>query len=109
MAKSKKLIVTYLDGTEIEVAAGPKAQVMAERHFGHSLLEMATAEEAYYLGWCALSVSGEYDKDFDTFLEVLDDVDIPESEMEKIRADQKKVMSIVSPTRPGRPSGITSS
>lgn len=98
MAKSKKLTITYLDGVEVEVLAGPKAQVMAERHFGHSLLEMVSVEEAYYLGWCALQVAGLYDKDYDTFLDVLDDVDIPQGEKDKQR------VANIRPIRPGQPS-----
>jgi len=108
MAKSKKLIISYLDDREDEeVLAGPKAQVMAERHFGHSLLDMESVEEAYYLGWCALKVAKRCDVDYDTFLDTLDDVDVPEEEKAKQEAERKKIASIIRPTRPGRPFGTT--
>lgn len=76
--KSKKLTVTYLDGREVEVMMGPKAQVMAERHFGKSLMDLSNVEEVYYLGWCCLTVAGLEHLDFDSFLDVVDDVDMAE-------------------------------
>jgi hypothetical protein len=100
MAKSKTLIISYLDGREDEeVLAGPKAQVMAERHFGHSLVNMDTVEQAYYLGWCALTVAKRCDVDYDTFLDTLDDVDVPET-------DKAKLAAVVRPIKPGQQSVI---
>ena len=74
MANAKRLTVTYQDGREVLVKASPRAQVMAERHFGRSLTDADKVEEMFYLGWCAMTVAGIEHGDFESFLDRIDDV-----------------------------------
>jgi hypothetical protein len=70
-----RLKVTYTDGTEIEVLAGPRAQVDLERHFKMSIQEAKNIEHVYYLAWTALHLSGKEPRAFDEWLDDLVDVD----------------------------------
>lgn len=74
-SKLKRFKVVYLDGREFDVSFPPKAQVAAERHFGRSLMECDRVEEAYYMGWCAMTAAGLCHGSFEEFLEALSDVD----------------------------------
>lgn len=74
-ATQAKLKITYTDGTEVEVLAGPRAQVDLERHFKISVQEANRIEHVYYLAWTALHLSGKEAREFDAFLDVLADVD----------------------------------
>lgn len=75
MAKAMRLLVTYQDGREVGVKVLPRAQVMAERHFGSALVNMEKNEDLFYLGWCAMTVSGLEHGDFDSFLDRIEHVE----------------------------------
>lgn len=92
---SKRIRVSYTDGRTKEVRIGPKAEVMFERHFQVTMGkagDAVSAEHLYYLAWASLHCAGQEALDFDSFLDVLEDVDHVES-----KTDQ------VDPTRPEQP------
>lgn len=72
----KELRVTYSDGRQVNVVLRPKAQVAVERHFNKSVMDMNRIEEMYYMAWAALSATKEEARDFDSFLDVIDDVEL---------------------------------
>lgn len=70
--------VTYQDGTEREVRVMPRAQVMFERHFTTSMSSLAdqpSAERGYYLAWAALHCASMESRDFEAFLDALEDIE----------------------------------
>lgn len=87
--------VGYTDGRKVKVRIGPKAEVAFERHFQISMSQAAkdiSAEKLYFLAWAALHHAGKEALDFDSFLDVLEDVDMDTSEE-----------SSVGPTGPDQP------
>lgn len=74
-ATSAKLKITYTDGTEVEVLAGPRAQVEMERHFKISVQEANRIEHVYWLAWKALFLAGKEPGEFEGFLDRIADVD----------------------------------
>lgn len=90
------LRVVYLDGRNpVDVRIGPKAEVAFERHFKMSMTKAGqdiSAEHLYYLAWTSLHHAGKEPLDFDSFLDVLDDVEAIEPE------------TSVDPTPPAHPS-----
>jgi hypothetical protein len=75
---SKRIKVVYTDGKSKEVRIGPKAEVMFERHFKVSMTKAGndiSAENMYYLAWASLHCAGVEPLDFDSFLDVLEDVE----------------------------------
>ena len=82
---ASKLKITFTDGREVEVLAGPRAEVACERHFKKSILEIGNSgsiEAVYFLAWAALHFSGKEPKGFDDFLNDLADVDYLTAETE---------------------------
>ena len=78
MSAAAKLRVTYTDGTKKEALAGPRAQVACERHFKKSIVDIGNSgsiETIYFLAWAGLHFSGQESRDFEAFLDVLDDVE----------------------------------
>lgn len=75
MASISKLKVTFVDGREEIVPAGPRAQVDLERHFKISVAEANKIEHVYYLAWTALTLQGKESKEFDAWLDDISDVD----------------------------------
>lgn len=70
--------VTFQDGRQLEVRVMPKAQVMFERHFATSVSALAatpSAEKGYYLAWAALHCAGMEGRDFEAFLDALEDIE----------------------------------
>lgn len=73
--------VTYMDGREVVVRIGPKTQVLFERHFpAMSMLDYGRGrgrriEHHYFLAWAALTEAKEETREFDAFLEVLEDAE----------------------------------
>lgn len=76
---AKKIKVTYLDGREVEVIASPRAQVMTEQYVGGFTSERAILA-SYYLGWASLSKAGRESADFETWLDLINDVEEAEAE-----------------------------
>lgn len=80
MAKSSMLIrVHYGDGRVADAVAGPKAQVMVERHFGTTIPKLTDgggAEHGYYLAWAALTAAKRETREFDDFLDAIDDIEV---------------------------------
>lgn len=94
-----KLKVTYADGRAVDVRVSPKAQVEFERHFKIGLPQAGQDmhnEYLFYLGWAALHTSGQESQDFDTFLDLIDEVTPLGAEP-------------VDPTPPDRPADSSSS
>lgn len=69
---SKKVKVTYLDGTVKEALASPRAQVMTEQHTSWAENPITAT---FYLGWAALHKAGKESQDFETWLDLIDDVE----------------------------------
>lgn len=70
-----KLSVSFADGRDsIETKLTPRAQVAAERHFGKSIGAMDSSEQIYYIVWASLHYSGREPLDYESFLNVLDDI-----------------------------------
>jgi hypothetical protein len=73
---TKKLTVTFTDGRDpVETKITPRAQVTAERHFSCSIAAMDHAEQIYYMVWASLHYSAREPRDFDSFLDVLNDIE----------------------------------
>lgn len=71
--------VTYVDGRQVVVRIGPKSIVAWERHFDASLLDFSrprTMEQNYWLTWHSLTEAKEETREFDDWLEVVDDYKI---------------------------------
>ena len=69
--------VRYQDGRELEVRVMPKAQVMFETHFNTTMSVVATnpsATQGYYLAWAALHCAGMEGREFDPFIEAIEEV-----------------------------------
>jgi hypothetical protein len=94
--------VVYQDGREETVKVYPRAQVMAEEHFGGVKNENAISV-TYYFGWAALNISGKETLDYETWLNKIEDVE----DVTWID-DAEKAANEPGPTRPD-PSGDTSS
>ena len=88
-----KMKVTYLDGTEVEINAGPRAEVELERKFNISAAKMDRNEHFYFMAWAALKYSGQDPTEFDEFLEKIEDVD---------NVDEPEERKGAGPTRPAR-------
>jgi hypothetical protein len=69
-----KLKVAYADGRKCEIIASPRAQVMTERYFGGVTAERAV-EAAYYLAWASLNKAGQEPADFETWLDLVEEVE----------------------------------
>lgn len=78
-----KFEVTYEDGRKVVASAGPKDFVSFERQYGHSVTKFSDdtkVEWIYYLAWAPLHRTRVERADFDTFLDLIDDVDPVEDE-----------------------------
>jgi hypothetical protein len=74
-----KLKVAYVDGREIEILASPRAQVMTERQFG-GFADTTKVDASYYLAWASLNTSGQESADYETWLNLITEVDEVEGE-----------------------------
>jgi len=71
-----KLKVNYIDGREVIVLATPRAQVETERHFhGQGMNDVNRVEAGYHLAWASLHYSGKEPADFETWLNLVTEVD----------------------------------
>jgi hypothetical protein len=73
-----KLTVTYVDGRKCEILASPRAQVMTERYFG-GITDARRVEAAYYLAWASLNKAGQEPADYETWLDLVEDVEEDEA------------------------------
>lgn len=94
---AKKVKVTYQDGREEIVKVPPRAQVMAEEHFGGFKSENMIAA-TFYLGWAGLNVAGKETLDYETWLNRIDDVEDVEEPVDPTPEDQSGDMSSDSPS-----------
>ncbi len=69
-----KLKVAYTDGREVEINAGPRAEVALERKFDMSAGDIKRNEHFYYIAWAALHFANQEPAEFDAWLELIDDV-----------------------------------
>lgn len=68
--------VTYSDGTVVQATAGPRDVVDYERQYGISFTDdRTTAEQAYWLAWRPLNRTGKDTRDFEGFLNAIEDVE----------------------------------
>lgn len=89
-----KMRVTYSNGQTTEVLASPRAQFMTEEKFA-GINDGNRIRASYYLAWCSLHKAGQEARDFDAFLDAIEDIeDVPD---EQITADD------VDPTREEQP------
>ena len=76
----QRIKITYDDGKETIVKVTPKVEVQVEAHYGEGLGELGKqgrAENVYRLAWIASKAAGDFTfKDFDDFLEHLEDVEM---------------------------------
>lgn len=95
---SKKVKVIYQDGRPEEIVKVlPRAQVMAEQHFGGIKAENAISV-TYYFGWAALQSTGKVTVDFETWLNTIDDVEDYEEPVDPTQGDQSADTSPDSPS-----------
>lgn len=72
----RKARIVYNDGREpVEVIASPRAQVATERHFKQSLGVSMNMEHVFYLAWAAAHYAGIEPRDFESWLDVIADVE----------------------------------
>lgn len=68
------MTVKYLDGRTVDVVATARAQVETERHYsGYS--KANTVEFSYYLAWFTLHKADKESADFESWLDLIEDVD----------------------------------
>lgn len=76
---SRWLEVFYVDKRPpVKVRIGPKAEVLFERHFQTTMSKAGqeiSAEHLYYLAWAAMHAAGQEAADFESFLDMLEDVE----------------------------------
>lgn len=78
---SFKFRVKYADGREVETATKPKDLIGFERHFGIPLADShGSMEHLIWMAWVSLFNAGKEPRDFDNFLEVIDEVEQLEQE-----------------------------
>lgn len=72
-----KLKVTYVDGREVPILASPRAQVETSRHFKSEggITDANDVEAGYHLAWASLHYAGREPADFETWLDLVADVD----------------------------------
>lgn len=68
-----RLKVTYQDGRSVDVTLPPRIQMEAEAALG-GLSERNMLAALYRMAWLALFKSGQERADFDTWLDLIDDV-----------------------------------
>jgi hypothetical protein len=99
----QKLTVTYVDGRVASAKITPRVEVALEKNFNIGLGTMQNAEGMhaeylYYMAWAALHYSGQEGKNFEDFLNVLEDVDMvdpkPSEEVIPFPTDQPHVGSL---------------
>lgn len=89
-----KCEITYRDGTVKEATTTPKDEVALERKYDTSLASMVEQgaggvmllssmrlEHLYFLAWAALSRTEQEVRDFDSFLDVISDLDFGNDEV----------------------------
>lgn len=69
-----KLKVTYSDGRKVDIIASPRAQVMTERNFG-GITDERKVEASYYLAWASLNKAGQEPADFESWLDLVADIE----------------------------------
>jgi hypothetical protein len=69
---ARQLTVIYLDGRVEKILATPRAQVMAEQYTSWSKNPVLAT---YYTGWAALNKAGKESADFETWLDLINDVE----------------------------------
>jgi hypothetical protein len=70
----KTLTITYLDGSKTEVRPSPGDIVRFERHFDMAIAGLeqgARLEHVLFLAWTALRRTGQEERDFEEFLDVV--------------------------------------
>lgn len=103
--------VDYVDGRQVIVRIGPKSQVHFERKFNITIFEYGrrrSYEQLLWLSWHALSECKQETRDFEEFLEVIDDavhkLDTPEDPV-----DDRAVNPLPDPSRKAQPAATSSS
>ena len=69
-----RMNVTYADGRVVSAIANARAQVATERAY-HGMDEQQRVELSYHLAWAALHHAGQETADFETWLDLIEDVD----------------------------------
>jgi len=80
-----KFKVMYQDGKIVEVRVTPRAQVEFERHFNLTMSSLSTnpsAQHGYWLAWRALHCAGMEGREFDAFLDVIEEIEAIEGDGE---------------------------
>jgi hypothetical protein len=79
-----KLKVTYLDGRVVEVRTTPRGQIMTERHL-KGVTEQNKLQAAYFLAWLSLKKAGEEEAEYESWLDLIDDVEeaTPDGEVDE--------------------------
>jgi len=73
-SKAQKVKIYYTDGTDVEVKISPRAQVNTERHIGGDWQTMAILS-VYRMAWEALRGRDKDTADFETWLDLVEDVE----------------------------------
>lgn len=72
--------VKYADGKEVEVATRPKELIGFERTYGISLSDAERWEHTAFMAWLCLHNRGQEPRDFDSFVDVIDECEQLEDE-----------------------------
>lgn len=86
--------VTYSDDKEVEVKVTPKVQLAFERQYGLGLPQASKDmrnEYLFYLAWRALQFAGHETRDFEEFVDSIDDVDIAGRDAEDPTKSERSV------------------
>lgn len=82
-----KLRVDYVDGRSATVLATPRAQVETERHFrGQGVADGNQIETGYHLAWASLHFTDQEPNDFETWLNLVSEVNPVEIDAEDEKA-----------------------
>lgn len=81
-----RMKVTYADNREVTIVISPRAQVETERHFkGTDGAANNRIGSHYYLAWAALRAAGKESSEFESFLDMVADVE----EIDPTEEDEK--------------------
>lgn len=75
MAKPKPLRVWFLDEEPVEVRVPPLVQIQAEKEFNSPIYKLDRLEHLFWMAWTSLTRSGKETRDFETFCELVLDIE----------------------------------
>lgn len=93
MGVLRQVRINYLDKEPVEVVLPPKVQIQFEDHFNMSLAEMSRAGHMYWLAWAAATHAGIENVEYDTFLDLIADVEPVTAEATTVNGERPTLVA----------------